>query len=350
MANETKLYILEQVGAPLVSVDAELGQVGAYDCLVDVICTSVCGTQVGEIRGMRGPDKFLPHCMGHEGVGKIRSVGSKVDRLMPNDLVYLTWIPCDATPASGKKHWSNSIGKEINSGPIASFAKSIVCSSNRLFPVSEQIIDSGISLDPLAPLGCAYATAYGIVKRTARLEEIEKTDKIAVVGAGGVGLATLLFLGLSGFKSLVVFELDKQRQQVAVDLVSSIDGCIVTCGEDEIIEEFSRVIECSGSVAGSEHSFNLTSKAGICVLAGNIPFGSKIAIDPFDFLLGKRIVGAGNRNCIPAIDFPEIEELVLANAPLFERLVTVGYNFENLNKAIFDFEFGSVQRPVIRCN
>ena len=53
MSAKSQMYVLLEVGASLSLVDAELDRVGDYDCLVDVLYTSVCGTQVGEIRGTR---------------------------------------------------------------------------------------------------------------------------------------------------------------------------------------------------------------------------------------------------------------------------------------------------------
>ena len=48
-----------------------LGQV-----LVEVAYSGVCHTQVGEARGHRGEDKFLPHGLGHEGSGIVREVSA----------------------------------------------------------------------------------------------------------------------------------------------------------------------------------------------------------------------------------------------------------------------------------
>ena len=39
--------------------------------LIKMIYSGLCHTQLNEINGILGKDKFLPHCMGHEGVGKI---------------------------------------------------------------------------------------------------------------------------------------------------------------------------------------------------------------------------------------------------------------------------------------
>lgn len=350
MCAKSQMYVLLEVGAPLSLVDAELDRVGDYDCLVDVLYTSVCGTQVGEIRGTRGPDKFLPHCMGHEGLGIVRSIGNKVSKFLVGDLVYLTWIPCDDSPVTGKRHRCDTTGDIINSGPVVSFATSVVCSSSRLFKVSTSIFGDDIPYAALTPLGCAYATAYGMVKRTGQLSEVEKSDSVAVVGTGGVGLATAIFLGLAGVKSIAIYELDQVRKGAALRLLDEISGCEGVDGN--LVDDanlYARVFECSGTVSGAELSYRLTRNSGVCILSGNLPFGAKVSIDPFDILLGKQIVGAGVGNSIPKDDFPEIEQIIASNLHLFESLVTTGYEFKDINDAIFDFEFNSVQRPVIRC-
>ena len=43
----------------------EFGQV-----LIKVEVSGICGSQIGEIDGHKGPDKFLPHLLGHEDVVK----------------------------------------------------------------------------------------------------------------------------------------------------------------------------------------------------------------------------------------------------------------------------------------
>ena len=39
--------------------------------IVKMEYSGICHTQLNEINGILGKDKFIPHCMGHEGVGKI---------------------------------------------------------------------------------------------------------------------------------------------------------------------------------------------------------------------------------------------------------------------------------------
>ena len=57
--------------------------------LVKMKYAGICHTQLNEISGILGKDKFLPHCMGHEGVGEIVSLGKSVKNLKTGDQVAL---------------------------------------------------------------------------------------------------------------------------------------------------------------------------------------------------------------------------------------------------------------------
>ena len=53
--------------------------------------SSICGSQIGEIDGIKGKDLFIPHLLGHEGVGKVMRVGEGVKTVSEGDLVILHW-------------------------------------------------------------------------------------------------------------------------------------------------------------------------------------------------------------------------------------------------------------------
>ena len=42
--------------------------------LVQIFMSIICSSQIGEIEGIKGVDKFLPHLMGHEGCGIILEI------------------------------------------------------------------------------------------------------------------------------------------------------------------------------------------------------------------------------------------------------------------------------------
>ena len=80
--------VLTELGKPL----EILGDIGIPDLapgqvLVDVAYSGVCRSQLMEVRGARGEDRWLPHMLGHEASGRVLAVGSAVTKVAPGDLV-----------------------------------------------------------------------------------------------------------------------------------------------------------------------------------------------------------------------------------------------------------------------
>jgi D-arabinose 1-dehydrogenase-like Zn-dependent alcohol dehydrogenase len=65
-----KAAMLVEQRKPLIIDDIELPQtLGVGQVLVKVLFSGICGSQLGEIDGAKGEDKYLPHLLGHEGAG-----------------------------------------------------------------------------------------------------------------------------------------------------------------------------------------------------------------------------------------------------------------------------------------
>lgn len=71
-----KAAILVEQKRPLIIADIDLPSELQYgQVLVKVIYSGICGSQIGEIDGVKGPDKYLPHLLGHEGDGIVLGAG-----------------------------------------------------------------------------------------------------------------------------------------------------------------------------------------------------------------------------------------------------------------------------------
>ena len=42
--------------------------------LVKIFTSGICGSQLGEIDGVKGRDRYLPHLLGHEGAGVVEKL------------------------------------------------------------------------------------------------------------------------------------------------------------------------------------------------------------------------------------------------------------------------------------
>src|SRR6202453_834738 len=89
-----KAAILAQSRGPLV-VD-EIALPDALDVgqvLVKVLYSTICGAQLNEIAAAKGPDKFLPHLLGHEASARVLETGPGVTTVKEGDAVMLHWGP-----------------------------------------------------------------------------------------------------------------------------------------------------------------------------------------------------------------------------------------------------------------
>src|SRR5438034_2868652 len=83
--------ILERLNAPLVLDEVEVPALDCGQVLVQVHSSGICGAQLGEIAGVKGEDRYLPHLMGHEGGGVVLETGPGVTKVRKNDNVVMHW-------------------------------------------------------------------------------------------------------------------------------------------------------------------------------------------------------------------------------------------------------------------
>ena len=82
------LFILSVSTGNLVLADIDLpNKLDFGQVLVDIHYSGICGAQINEIGAVKGPDKFLPHLLGHEGYGVVSAVGPGVTTVKMNDHV-----------------------------------------------------------------------------------------------------------------------------------------------------------------------------------------------------------------------------------------------------------------------
>ena len=77
-----KSAVLEKINKPLKVKNIYFsGPLKKGQVLVKLFFSGICGKQIDEISGVQGTDKFLPHCLGHEGSGLVIDVGPGVKKI-----------------------------------------------------------------------------------------------------------------------------------------------------------------------------------------------------------------------------------------------------------------------------
>jgi S-(hydroxymethyl)glutathione dehydrogenase/alcohol dehydrogenase len=75
---KTAAAILVEQKKPLEIDEVEIPALQYGQALVDLRVSRICGSQIGEIDGVKGPDRYLPHLLGHEGGGTVLETGPGV--------------------------------------------------------------------------------------------------------------------------------------------------------------------------------------------------------------------------------------------------------------------------------
>ena len=309
----------------------KLGQV-----LVRVLCSGICGSQVGEINGVKGPDRFLPHLLGHEGAGEVVECGEGVRTVKAGDRVVLHWRK-GAGLESVTPVYESRIGK-INAGWVTTFNEYAIVSENRVTAVP-----ADFDLETAALLGCAVTTGFGVVNNDAQLSI---GQSIAVFGAGGIGLNIVQGAALAGANPIIAVDIFDNRLALAQSLgATHAINSATTDPTDAILrivgsEGVDVAVDNTGNPAVIELACRLTSPRGRTVLVGVPPQDSVAAISTLPLHFEKKLVGSHGGECRPDIDIPRYVRLVRDKRLTFAHLVGKRYSLHEINTAIDDMRTG----------
>src|SRR5688500_1654031 len=160
---KTLAAILVEQKAPLVVDEVEVPEPTFGQVLVRVLRSGICGSQLGEIDGKKGPDRWLPHLLGHGATGLVEQVGPHVSTVKPGDRVVLHWRPGAGIAAPTASYAGK--GKKLNAGQATPFQERTVVSEDRV-PKVPAALDADVGV----LYGCALATAFGCLANDARLK------------------------------------------------------------------------------------------------------------------------------------------------------------------------------------
>ena len=341
---QTEAAVLVELNQPLRLMKLTLPELKAGQVLVDVAYSGVCRTQLLEARGQRGPDRFLPHALGHEGAGTVVETGLGVTKVKRGDRVVLSWIKGSGAEVPATLYQS-AHGK-VNSGSIATFMRRTVTCENRL-----TMIPKAVPLRDGTLLGCAVPTGIGMVLNTA---SVRPGSSVAIFGAGGIGLSAVLAAALSNATKIIVVDqfdhkLARARELGATHGINaSVDDPVSKIFEITAGEGVDYAIEAVGRPETMESAFRAVRyNGGLCILAGNLPHGGRITIDPYDLIKGKRLVGTWGGESQPDRDIPRYVDLIVSGKLNLGSLITHEYALDGVNRALDDLEAGRVGRALI---
>ena len=341
--NKIKAAVLESLNTGLKIKSLELPDLLPGQVLVKIHYSGVCRSQIMEVKGGRGRDKWLPHLLGHEGSGEVLAIGEGVTKVKFGDLVILSWIKGSGIEAPCAQYRCGD--QVINSGRVTTFSTHTIVSENRV-----TIKPPNLSMDVAVLFGCALPTGAGMV-----LNQVCPFDgaTVAVLGLGGVGLSALMALKGFGCSQIIAIDFSDAKLALAKDLGATYT---LQVGREEIYQQVMALtnsgvdicIESAGSTETIELGFSLIRKGGGRLwFASHPPQGEMIYLDPYDLISGKQIFGTWGGSSYPDRDIPRMTEIFRkGNIPL-GKLLTKRYTLEQVNDALADLEAGNVFRPLL---
>ena len=339
-----KAAVLVENHKPLVVDEVEFaGPLEAGQVLVRIHYSGICGKQMEEIDASAGPDKFLPHMLGHEGSGEVVGVGPGVKTVQAGDTVVLHWLKGVGIDADTPYYTRG--GERVNAGWITTFNEYGVISENRL-----TVIKKDANMKVAALLGCAVTTGVGVVIHEANLRPAES---IAVFGCGGVGLSAVLGARLvNGYPIIAV---DKNMESLELAQKLGAHYIIRAEGGNEIDEiktitdgkGVDVVIVASANPEALETAPQASGTPGKVFFAAVPPANCKITMEALALHRQRKLDGSFGGGTIPERDIPRYMDFYERGVLDLEGLITYTVTLDNINEGVEQVKAGKVGRCII---
>jgi S-(hydroxymethyl)glutathione dehydrogenase/alcohol dehydrogenase len=327
---KAKAAILTESRKPLIVDEITLPDaLGVGQVLVKILHTTICGAQINEIEAAKGPDKFLPHLLGHEASAVVIDIGPGVTTIKPGDTVVLHWRPSQGIQCQPPSYtWRSA---RLNAGWVTTFNEYAVVSENRM-----TVIPATYDLKVAPLLGCAITTAAGVINNDAK---VKIGESVVVFGVGGVGLNVVQFARLVGAYPIVAVDLvDEKLGMAKVRGASNVLNAGKISNLDAEIRKIvgakgpDKVVETTGVKFIIELAYDLTHPDGICVLVG-VP-REKVTINTLPIHFNKVLTGSHGGDAVPHVDIPRLIRLNQAGRVSFDGIITHEFSLDNINQAL----------------
>ncbi len=333
LVEQKKPLVLDEVGIP----PLRFGQV-----LVEIAATRICGSQLGEIEGVKGPDCWLPHLLGHEGGGTVLEVGPEVTHVKPGDRVVMHWRPgLGLQPKPAVYDWN---GKATNAGPITTFQRLSVVAENRL-----TVVPADTDFELCCLLADTLTTGFGTITNDAR---VRIGESVVIIGCGGIGLGAVLGASLAGACPVIAVDivdhkLEKAKQYGATHTINSKTTDFRAAAEEILKGKADVVIDGTGNPGVLQEALALTAPKGRCVGIGVMPYDRTISINTLQFHFGKELTGSEGGSSLPAIDIPRQLRMIQHGRFDPKGMVSHRLKLEEVNDGIARMRSGETIHSII---
>ncbi|MFZ7946120.1 MULTISPECIES: zinc-dependent alcohol dehydrogenase [Bacillaceae] len=243
--------------------DVELPQVAEKDVLIKVKVTGICGSDIHTYKGLhlfRKP----PVIIGHEVAGEVVKIGAGVTQFQVGDRVTVEpQVGCGSCEAclTGNVNYCEHRGAPGLNGWYGTMAEYFAAPEQTVFKLPDSMtFDQGVLVEPLA---------VGV--HAVRKADIQLGDKVAILGAGPIGLLTLAAAKAAGATTVLVtdimdYALKSASKMGATHTLNTLNKQDWISEAKEVVGgEFDKVLVAAGVPGIIDQAISLLGRGGRCV-------------------------------------------------------------------------------------
>ena len=357
-----KAAVLVEAGKPLEIEDVTISKPGPHEVLIRTAACGLCHSDLHFIEGSYPHP--LPAIPGHEAAGIVEAIGSEVRTVAVGDAVISCLsafcghcefcvtgrmslcLGADTRRAEGSEPRlsrpdGTPVGQMLN---LSAFAEQMLIHENACVRINPDM-----PLDRAAVIGCAVTTGAGTIFNACK---VTPGETVAVVGCGGVGLATINAAKIAGAGRTIAADPIPEKRELAKKLGATdvIDASLADAAA-QIVEMtqggVDHAIEAVGRPASGDLAVGSLKRGGTATILGMMPLDHKVGLSAMDLLSGKKLQGAimgGNR--FP-VDIPRLVDFYLRGLLDLDSIVAETIPLEQINDGFEKMKKGDAARSVI---
>jgi 2-desacetyl-2-hydroxyethyl bacteriochlorophyllide A dehydrogenase len=332
-----KVLLMEAPGSASIC-DIEGPKAGDYDCQVEMVVCGVCNSTDRMLReGTFAAGVTYPSILGHESVGRVTSVGSRVRYLEPGQLVTrCSAYAWDDPPV--RMYWGGFAERGLVRDARAWHEDHPGKASPDHFPHivfgperSPQDIALAISLSETWSIA---AEAGGMTGRV-----------VGVSGTGIAGLSLVAYARLLGAERVVCVGRRQERARLAIDLGAT-DTAMAGPEADGLFRELGGadlVFEASGKAQAIAAAYRWARPGGRLII-----YSAPEAPVPLDVMASPREVSLTVARPREAAVLQGVVRMLESGLVPRERFLSGTYPFDEIGNAFAAIEEGAVVKALVR--
>jgi S-(hydroxymethyl)glutathione dehydrogenase / alcohol dehydrogenase len=357
-----KAAVLIEPGKPLEIETLMVSNPGPHEVLIRTAACGLCHSDLHFIDGLY--PHALPAVPGHEAAGIVEAVGSEVRMVKVGDAVVTclsafcghceycvtgrmslclgaeTRRPANAAPRITRPDGS-PVAQMLN---LSAFAEMMLIHEHACVR-----IDPEMPLDRAAVIGCAVTTGAGTIFNACK---VTPGETVAVVGCGGVGLATINAAKIAGAGRIIACDPIPEKRALAMKLgATDVVDAMADDAAAQVLEltkgGVDHAIEAVGRPASGELAVKSLKRGGTATILGMMPLQHSVGLSAMDLLSGKKLQGAimgGNR--FP-VDIPRLVDFYMRGLLDLDSIVAETIPLSQINEGFEKMKKGDAARSVI---